>query len=61
MFLIVNVYTGCVHSILGQNLNVARRRRFGPFFSPYYTLMKFLIFGWKSRSIFFEFFSINLY
>ena len=27
-------YTGRVHSILGQNLNVARRR-FGQFFSPY--------------------------
>ena len=38
-------YTGPVHSILGQNLNVARRRRFGQFFSPYYTLMNFSIFG----------------
>ena len=25
-------YTGHVHSILGRNLNVARRRRFGQFF-----------------------------
>ena len=29
-------YTGHVHSILGQNLNGARRRRFGQFFRPYY-------------------------
>ena len=38
-------YNGCAHSILGQNLNIARHRRFGQFFSPYYTLRKFVIFG----------------
>ena len=27
-------YTGRVHSILGQNLSIARSRRFGQFFSP---------------------------
>ena len=37
--------TGRVHSILGQNLNIAGRRRFFQFFSPYYTLRKFWIFG----------------
>ena len=37
-------YTGHVHSILGQNLNGARRRRFGQFFRPYYTLRNFWIF-----------------
>ena len=31
-------YTGRVHSILYLNLNGARRRRFGQFFQPYYTL-----------------------
>ena len=54
-------YAGRVHSILVRNFNVARRRRFGEFFSPYYTLRKFWIFGRKSRSIFFGFFSRNLY
>ena len=44
-------YTGCVHSISFPNFNVARRRQFGEFFSPYYTLRKFVIFGRKSRSI----------
>ena len=37
-------YTGRVHSILIQNFNVARRRRFGQFFRPYYTLRNFWIF-----------------
>ena len=49
-------YTGCVHSILFQNFNVARRRQFSEFFFPYYTLRKFVIFGRKSRSIFGGFF-----
>ena len=49
-------YTGCVHSILGQNFDVTRRRHFGQFFRPYYTLRKFAIFCRKSRSIFFGFF-----
>ena len=31
-------YTGCVHSILSQNFDVARRRHFGQFFQPYYML-----------------------
>ena len=46
-------YTGCVHSILGQNFDVTRRRHFGQFFRPYYNVRKFAIFGRKSRSIFF--------
>ena len=46
-------YTRCVHLILGQNLNIARRRRFGQIFSPYYTLKKFLIFGQNSEVNFF--------
>ena len=54
-------YTGCVHSIFFQNFNVARRRQFSEFFSPYYTLRKFVIFGRKLRSIFGGFFSRNLY
>ena len=54
-------YTGCVHSILFQIFNVERRRQFSEFFSTYYTLRKFVIFGRKSRSIFEEFFSRNLY
>ena len=49
-------YTGCVHSILGQNFDVARRRHSANFFQPYYTLRKFAIFGRKSRSTFFGFF-----
>ena len=31
-------YNGHVHSILGQNLNGARRRHFGQFFRPYIPL-----------------------
>ena len=42
-------YTGCVHSILFQNFNVASSANF---FSPYYTIRKFVIFGRKSGSIF---------
>ena len=49
-------YTGCVHSISFPNFNVARRRQFSEFFSPYCTLRKFVIFGRKSRSIFVGFF-----
>ena len=40
-------YTGCVHSILFQIFNVERRRQFSEFFSPYYTLRKFVIFWSK--------------
>ena len=42
--LLSTYYTGCVHSILGQNLNGARRRRFGQFFRPYYSLRNYWIF-----------------
>ena len=38
-----------------------QRRQFSEFFSPYYTLRKFVIFGQKSRSIFWGFFYRNLY
>ena len=50
-------YTGHVHSILGKNLNVACRRRFSQFFSPYYTLRKFLILAENRGQFFLDFFS----
>ena len=54
-------YTGRVHSILVQNLNGARRRRFGQFFRPYYTLRSFRFFAENQSQDFLGFFHINLY
>ena len=43
-------YTGRVHSILGQNLNGARRRRFGQFFRPYLGIFPLGIFGFFAEN-----------
>ena len=49
-------YTGCVYSILGQHFNGARRRDFGQFFQPYYTIRNFWIFAENRSQDFFGIF-----